>query len=293
MKKIFLITLFLLANNFLLAQELKTFQFYNKKGQSINYNSLLLELQNYDVILFGEHHNNSTNHWLQLQLTKSLSEAKANNLILGAEMFERDNQKVLTDYILHKIPEDVFKEKVRFWSNYKTDYKPIVDFAKENKLEFIATNIPRKYASQVSKNGLESLDTLSIEEKKWIVNLPFPIDYNSPGYPEMMRMMEDHMELKAKQFVDAQAIKDATMAESILKVLNKDKIFLHFNGDYHSKQYGGIYWYLKNKKPELKIAVIQIMESADPNLKLPKLTDEFSILTEFTLVLPKDTIKTY
>lgn len=59
------------------------------------------------------------------------------------------------------------------------------------------------------------------------------------------------------------------------------------------KQYGGIYWYLKNKKPELKIAVIQIMESADPNLKLPKLTDEFSILTEFTLVLPKDTIKTY
>jgi uncharacterized iron-regulated protein len=32
-------------------------------------------------------------------------------------------------------------EITQLWSNYQTDYRPLVDFAKENNLRFIATNI--------------------------------------------------------------------------------------------------------------------------------------------------------
>jgi uncharacterized iron-regulated protein len=47
-------------------------------------------------------------------------------------------------------------EITQLWSNYQTDYRPLVDFAKEN-LRFIATNIPRRYASMINKMGIKAL----------------------------------------------------------------------------------------------------------------------------------------
>lgn len=275
------------------AQDLKAFQFYNQKGKGVTFDKMVKDLQNYNVVLFGEHHNNSTNHWLQLKLTEALFKAKGNQLVLGAEMFERDNQQGLNDYLSGKIQDKDLKDNVRLWNNFTTDYKPLLDFAKANQLQFIATNVPRRYASIVSKNGVEALNDLPNNEKVWIAKLPYVIDYNAPGYPEMLQMMGDHAGSKAKQFVAAQAIKDVTMAESILSNLKSNQLFLHYNGDYHSKQFGGIYWYLKHHQPKLKVAVIQILESKNISLNLEIPQDENFILTDFTLVLPEDTIKTY
>lgn len=269
------------------------YQFYNQYGKAVPFDKMVNNLKKYDVVLFGEHHNNSTNHWLQLKLTEALFQEKGKKLILGAEMFERDNQIGINDYLSYKIAENELKDHVRLWNNFKTDYKPLLDFSKIHELEFIATNIPRRYASIVAKNGVDALINLPDDEKNWIVKLPFDIDYQAPGYPEMIKMMGDHAGTKAKQFVAAQAIKDATMAESILHNLKPNHIFLHYNGDYHSKHYGGIYWYLKHQNPNLKVAVIQILESKDIMLKLEIPKDENFILTDFTLVLPEDTIKTY
>ncbi|MBW7839221.1 MAG: ChaN family lipoprotein, partial [Chitinophagaceae bacterium] len=80
----------------------------------------------------------------------------------------------------------------------------------------------------------------------------------------------DHSGPRAMNFVAAQAIKDATMAESILENLKRKQLMLHFEGDYHSKEYGGIYWYLKEKKKRLKIAVVSVFESDDLSLPLPE-----------------------
>src|SRR5690606_39194519 len=95
-------------------------------------------------------------------------------------------------------------------------------------------------------------------------------------------------DMKVFNFISAQAIKDATMAESILKVWQPGTLFLHYNGNYHSKEYGGIYWYLKKSKPDLKVAVISVFESENPQVDLPK----ESILTEYNLVIPSDMTKT-
>lgn len=272
------------------AQEIKPYQFYTKKGKTVKFDKIIKDLANYDVVFIGEHHNNSINHWLQLRITKALFDQKNGQLTLGAEMFERDNQTQLNDYLSGKLNEKVLKDSMRLWNNYETDYRPLVDFAKEHNLKFIATNIPRRYASIVARKGLDSLNTVNENEKSWMMKLPVEVTLDTPGYPEMKEMMGDHAGPTVMNFVAAQAVKDATMAESIFRNLEKEKLFLHYNGDYHSKQYGGTVWYLKKLNPELKIAVISVFESEDDALPLP--TEDF-IPTEYNLVIPADMTKTY
>ena len=208
-------------------------------------------------------------------------------------MFERHQQSNLSAYISGKITEKEFQNNTKLWQNYTTDYKPLVDFAKDFQLKFVATNVTRKYASYVAKSGLSSLDTISNEEKNLMVKLPLTIDYKAPGYPEMMSMMGEHAGEKAKHFVSAQALKDATMAESILNNFEQGNLFLHYNGDYHSKNYGGIYWFLQRENPKLKIAVIEILESSGEKLSILNSESENYSATEFIIVFPKDFPKSY
>ncbi|MBA5628491.1 ChaN family lipoprotein [Moheibacter lacus] len=290
MKSLAAIFFFFSCLSFGISQETLPYQLYNKKGKTVKFEKMVNDLANYDIVFFGEHHNNSINHWLQLRLTEALYARKQNRLILGAEMFERDNQSQLSDYLNGELDEKVLKDSMRLWNNFNTDYKPLVDFAKEKKLKFIATNIPRRYASIVAKKGLDSLNTVTAKEKAWMMQLPVEVTLDTPGYPEMKEMMGDHAGSMVMNFIAAQAVKDATMAESIADNYQKGQLFLHYNGDFHSKQYGGIYWYLKKIHPELKIAVISVFESEDDGLPVPK---EDFIPTEYNLVFPADMTKTY
>ncbi|MFP3831886.1 ChaN family lipoprotein [Chryseobacterium sp. SIMBA_028] len=273
------------------AQNLKAYQFYDQKGKEVKTDKLVKELADYDVVFFGENHNSSINHWLQLKITEALYEKKNGQLILGAEMFERDNQSQLNQYLNGKFDAKTLKDSARLWNNYATDYKPLVDFAKNKKLNFIATNIPRRYASQTAKEGLESLNKLTEKEKTYIAQLPIKVTLDTPGYQEMKAMMGDHAEgTKVMNFISAQATKDATMAESILKNIQSGKTFIHYNGNYHSKEFGGTYWYIKQKNPNLKMAVISVFESEDQELKVPA---KDYIPTEFNLIIPSDMTKTF
>ncbi|MFN4365457.1 ChaN family lipoprotein [Chryseobacterium hispalense] len=273
------------------AQNFKTYQFYDKKGKEISTEKLVKELADYDVVFFGENHNNSINHWLQLKVTEALYEKKSGRIILGAEMFERDNQEQLNKYLNGTFDAKILKDSARLWNNFSTDYQPLVDFAKAKKLPFIATNVPRRYASQTSKEGLESLNRLPEKDKRYIAELPIKVTLDTPGYTEMKKMMGDHAEeMKVMNFISAQAIKDATMAESILKSFQAGKTFIHYNGNYHSKEFGGIYWYIRQKNPNLKMAVISVFESEDPELNVP---EKDYVPTDFNLILPADMTKTY
>ena len=167
-----------------------------------------------DIVLIGEFHNNPISHWMELEITKDCK--KQRSLVLGAEMFEQDNQSALNLYLQGKITSKGLDSMARLWKNYSTDYSPLVDFAKENNIVFAATNIPRKYASLVSKAGLEALDSLPAEEKKWMAPLPISYDPNLPGYKNMMTMMAGH---GTANMPKAQAVKDAK-TPTLQKVAN-------------------------------------------------------------------------
>lgn len=260
------------------------YQIYNSKGKKVSYKKMIKELAKSDVVLFGEYHNNSLGHWLQLQVTKSLNENKG--VVLGAEMFEADNQEGLSQYVEGAITNDEFKEEVRLWNNYEGDYKPLVEYAKSNGLDFIATNVPRRYASLLFKQGEVALDSLSDKEKSWIAPLPFPYDGELPGYKNMMAMFEDHAN---DNFPKAQAIKDATMGYFITQNIKSDKLFLHFNGSYHSNNFEGIFWYLNKYNPALKVSTITMVESEN----VDTFASENKGLANFIIVIEANILKTF
>ncbi|OWY24041.1 iron-regulated protein [Sphingobacteriales bacterium UPWRP_1] len=264
------------------------YRIFNKEGKPDEYNSLLKAAQNADVVLFGELHNNPIAHWLQLELTQDLYQTAKNNLVLGAEMFEADNQLLLTEYLAGQISQKSFEDEARLWKNYATDYKPLVEFAKTNGLPFIATNIPRRYASAVFKGGTEALDSLSPEAQRYIVPLPISIDLTLPGYQAMLEMGA-HSGGNPQNMPKAQAVKDATMAHFILKNLQKGKQFIHYNGAYHSNNYEGIVWYLKKQNPKLNILTISFAEQQN----LQQLDEESKNLADFIICTPENMTKTH
>ena len=234
MKKYLLAVVFIFTSTIIFAQQKPVYILYNAKGKKVSYKKMIKQLTKKDIVLFGEFHNNAISHWLELVVAKNLSEKR--NLIFGAEMFEADNQQALNNYLAGKITAKGLDSTARLWSNYKTDYAPIVNFAKEKNAAFIATNIPRRYASLVSKKGFEALDTLSTLEKSWMAPLPMDYDSTLPGYVKMLEMMGGH---GGANMPKAQATKDATMAFFILQNFKPGSLFIHYNGSFHSENYDG------------------------------------------------------
>ncbi len=245
---------------------------------------MLKAITNADVLLFGEFHNNPIAHWLQLEVTVDMK--KRRELVLGAEMFEADNQEALNLYLQGKLSAKGLDSTARLWKNYPTDYAPLVDFAKANSIYFVATNIPRKFASLVGKRGFEVLDSLPLNEKNWIAPLPIAYDAQLPGYRKMMEMMKDH---GGPNLPKAQAIKDATMAHFILKNYKEGSLFIHFNGSFHSENYDGIVWYLKNQRPELIYATITVVSQKN----IGKLLEENKNLADYIICVDEDMTTTY
>jgi len=161
---------------------------YNQDGKEVKYAKMLKELEGADIIFFGELHTDPIAHWMQLELTKALYSQKKDALILGAEMFETDNQLIMDEYLGGLYPTKKYEAEIRLWDNYQTDYKPVVEFAKENGIPFIATNIPRRYASMVHVGGFEALDKLSDEALSYIAPLPIAYDPEVKCYKDMLDM---------------------------------------------------------------------------------------------------------
>ncbi|MFO7669997.1 MAG: ChaN family lipoprotein [Bacteroidales bacterium] len=161
---------------------------YDKDGREVKYSKMLKDLEDADMIFFGELHTDPIAHWMQIELTKALYSQKKEALVLGAEMFEADNQVILHEYLGGLYPADKFEAEMRLWNNYHTDYKPLVEFAKVHQIPFIATNIPRRYASMVYKGGFEALEALSDEAKRFIAPLPILYDPEVKCYKDMLDM---------------------------------------------------------------------------------------------------------
>lgn len=265
------------------------FKIYNKKGKEVNVTDMALKVKKSDVILFGEQHTDPIIHWLQLRLTQAVF-TETGNLTMGAEMFESDNQLLINEYLTGIIRQKDFEKEARLWDNYTTDYKPLLEFANENKLNFVATNIPRRYAAVVNKGGFEGLEQLSDEAKALIMPLPMVFDTINPSVVKMMEMDFGHGKggPGALKMAQAQSVKDATMAHFILENLEKKTPFIHFQGDFHSAHYGGIYWYLKNNTPKLDVVTISsITANGDLDFK-----EEYASMGDYIIVVAEDMTST-
>ncbi len=264
---------------------------YDNEGKNMKYEKMIEKVSTADVVFFGELHDNPISHWLELEVTAGLHRVAGHNLVIGAEMFEADNQLLLDEYLGSKYQADKFEAEAKLWKNYKTDYKPLVEFAKKNGLPFIATNIPRRYASMVSRGGFEVLDSLSAEAQRYIAPLPVSYDPELKCYKDMLSMpgMPGMGGKQNLNFPKAQAIKDATMAHFIAVNLAEGKRFIHYNGAYHSDNYQGIVHYLKLYKPGVKVATITTVLQDD----ISSLAEENKGLADFIVTVPQTMTRTY
>jgi uncharacterized iron-regulated protein len=272
------------------------YRIFNAKGKEADYADILKAAKESDIVFFGEMHDNPICHWMELQLEKDLYDFKGKDLVLGAEMLERDNQLILNEYLSGLIRKKDFESEAKLWPNYKTDYAPLIDFAKDHELKFIATNVPRRFAAVVNRLGFEGLDSINGLERGMMAPLPPKFNPELKCYKDLIEGMEGMgegpMAHAGVNIAKAQALKDATMAHFIMKNVSEGQIFLHFNGSYHSDRHEGIVWYVNmiNRKTANTIRVLVISSVEQDTISSLKTENEG--VGDFIICIPTDMTKT-
>jgi uncharacterized iron-regulated protein len=285
MKKVLLAVLVCIAVG-VGAQPKPAYQIFDIKGKKSDFGKMIEDLKDADVVFYGEYHNDPISHWLEYEVTEALHKAREGKLILGAEMFETDNQLIIDEYLAGIISLKKFEAECRLWPNYSTDYEPVFGFAKDNKLKFIATNVPRRYASMVYKKGKEMLEKLSPEALKYIA--PLPIEFAQDTSLANMGPMSV-LSKNPKNLSQSQDLKDATMAYFINKNYENGKMFIHYNGSFHSDNRSGIIKYLLKLNPDLKIKVI----STGNQEEVSELDEAYQGIADYVVCIPYTMVKTY
>jgi uncharacterized iron-regulated protein len=217
------------------------YKIFNTQTQKIaSLDDIVRDMDKADVLFFGEEHNDSTGHQLEYLLLKKLEEHYPGKAALSMEMFETDCQTVLNEYLEGLIRDKNFETDTRVWPNYD-DYRPLIEFSKENKLPVVAANAPARYSNMVNRLGLNSLQQLDVTGKSYLP--PLPIDTATGTYLKKFdEIMGGHSAMPGMQMYQAQNLWDATMGWSIAKFIkiHPDYKVLQINGGFHSEEKLGV-----------------------------------------------------
>ncbi len=262
----------------------KNYRIYSvKQAKEVSLKDIVQDMSEYDVLFFGEEHNDSVTHFLEKSMLEQMYAQYGANVALSMEMFERDVQPVMNEYLQGSIREKNFIKDARAWSNYR-DYKPMVEFAKEKKLDVVCANAAGRYSNLAGRKGQQALKDLPDESKNNFA--PIPYDTAQGGYYEKLTGLPSHaagtttdtakakpnpmMSMGGFNLVMAQSLWDATMAYSIAKYKksHKGKKIMQVNGKFHSDEGYAVVTQLKHYSPKTKSLVISTAsDESFPNIK--------------------------
>ncbi|EPN4988119.1 MULTISPECIES: ChaN family lipoprotein [Vibrio] len=231
------------------------YQLYTPSGEHIALSKLPIELQQADVILIGEWHTHAGVHRFQTDMLKQLT-SYDRSLALSMEQFTRDKQPVVDAYLRGEIGEQYLMKQANAWPNYESDYRPLVEFAKQKNLPVIAANAPKSIVRCIGRQGLDYINKLDDDQRMFIAQA---INTGNSPYKEkfMASMHHGKPEQTEKQFA-AQVTWDETMAESIVSYLddNPGAQIVHVAGKFHTEQGLGTAASILSRNPSLKVVVI-------------------------------------
>lgn len=243
-------------------------------GQWAGLEELAAGLADADVVFFGEQHDDPGTHAMQRALLESL--ARRRPVILSLEMFERDVQPQLDEYLAGNISEDSLLATARPWPNYATDYRPAVEWARINRWPVIAANIPRPIASAIARGGVAILDTLGARRELAAVEHQCVAGEYFDRFAETMRAhvpgdTEEARDASLQRYYESQCLKDETMAESIVRARARygDTLIVHLNGAFHSNYALGTVERVVRRDSSLRIVVISAVPVADLDTVVP------------------------
>lgn len=280
----------------------KNYKIYSvKDGKEVTLADIAVAMKDYDVLFLGEEHNDSVTHFIEIKMLELMYENYKPQVALSMEMFDRDVQLVMNEYLSGLIREKNFIKDSRAWSNYR-DYKPMIDFALKNKVDVVCANAPSRYTNLAGRKGQDALKEVSKQGKEYFA--PLPYDTATGKYFEKLTGVTTHtspndtapkpppMAMGNFNFVTAQSLWDATMAYSIASYLkkNKDKKVLQVNGRFHSDEGFAIVTQLKKYNPKLKPLIISTgSDDSFPNINW----DDFKQLGDYIIITDPKVPKTY
>jgi uncharacterized iron-regulated protein len=278
------------------------FRVYDSEGHSRSFADILKAMDGADAVLVGETHDDEVGHGVEAQLLYRAAErfgavgdqgVTKRPVVLSMEMFERDVQYILDEYLDGLITEDQFESSARPWPRYDTDYRPMVEFARAHGIPVVAANAPRRYVNRVSRLGPSSLDVLSDTAKQYLPPLPYPPAskaYAAQFNALMGEMMQaqpkpDSAEEKAAEgasqaaeqpradpamhsmgnALSAQALWDAAMGNAVADALNQhpDALVIHYAGSFHVEKGTGIPERVEDYRPGTRILTVVLEPTGD------------------------------
>lgn len=244
------------------------FRVFDTKGKASDLAAIAKAFAENDAVFLGEMHDDAVGHAVQLELFKIAvqQQSEKRRVTLSLEMFERDVQIVLDEYLSGQISENHFMLSSRPWGNYKTDYRPLVEHAKEKKLYVVAANAPRRYVNMVSRTGRDSINALSPQAKTWLAPLPFaePSEAYAKKFKALMGPSPE-AQMGLEKILSSQSLWDATMAHSVAESLKKNKgsLVIHLNGSFHTESRLGTVEHLLKYRPKTKVLVVTMRYEDD------------------------------
>lgn len=300
-----------------------------QEGREVTISEIAKAMQDYDVLFFGEEHNDSVTHYLEAAMLKAMHDQYGDRVVLSMEMFDREAQHIMDEYLAGIIREKNFVKDARAWPNYR-DYKPMVEFARTHQLDVICANAPSRYSNLAGRKGQEALWDLPRSSRDYFA--PLPYDTASGAYHEKLTGMGGHSvtappattskdsifnkdsaatkpltvsvdttakasNLPAMSFGDfnlimAQSLWDATMAYSIVTYLKKHKgrKVMQVNGRFHSDEGFAVATQLSHYDPTLGYLII----SSDSDENFPAIDwSKYSMQGDYIIITDPAVPKTY
>lgn len=223
------------------------------------------ELAAADVVVLGEQHGVAAVHRLHLELLRHLH-ARRPDLTIAMEMFDRDVQNHLLAYLAGLTAEAEFLAAARPWRGYATDYRPVVEFAKEQRLVVLAANAPHALAVSASRQGVASV----LGDPHVARQTEAPEDEYWDAFVDSMRA---HVgvdgDAAMQRHYAAQCLKDDTMAETVVDHLRaqlargRRPLVVLIVGQFHSDHRRGAVARIVQRMPELDVRTVSAEAVAD------------------------------
>lgn len=245
----------------------------SKRKRFIDLESMIAAVAKADAAFLGEFHDDPGTHRLQAAILEGLARRRSDTLVLAMEMFERDVQPQVDAYLRSEIDEPTFLAQSRPWSNYPSDYRPLVELAKAQGWPVVGGNVPRRIASMVARGGLSALDSLPASDREYVAaDHSCPRDDYFKRFQGVMGDMSGHgMQLTPEQVdtmvwrtYEAQCVKDEAMGEAVAKAIaERATLVVHPNGSFHSDYRLGTVARVRRRAPRAKLVVVTFLPVSD------------------------------
>jgi uncharacterized iron-regulated protein len=263
-----------------------TYRVFTGAGAAASLEDVVAAMAAHQVVFIGETHDDPTGHMLELELLRRAVDTyrAGRPTALSLEFFERDVQLPLDEYLAGLITEKAFRADARPWPRYETDYRPLVELAKEQRVPVIAANAPRRYVTIVTRKGREALGELSAAAHALLPPLPYgeaSAEYRSQWIATISAVMEregmkcgvpverpdappgSHANMGNQ--LHAQVLWDASMAWSIAQYLKAQPaaLVLHMVGGFHVERGTGTPEQLQAYAPGTRAMIVSLRPVAD------------------------------